>query len=62
VRKLITIAGSLVALALLPAAASAGSVFPTAHDDETGLTMHSAPNETSSRARLAELAKQAGIW
>jgi transglycosylase-like protein with SLT domain len=49
VRKFITIAGSLVALALLPAAASAGPVFPTAHDDESGLTMHAAPNETSAR-------------
>jgi Bacterial SH3 domain len=49
VRNLITIAGSLLALAVMPATALAGPVFPTAHDDETGLTMHSAPNETSPR-------------
>jgi uncharacterized protein YraI len=49
VRKFITIAGSLLALAVMPATALAGPVFPTAHDDATGLSMHSAPNESSPR-------------
>jgi SH3 domain-containing protein len=43
------VTAAIAAMAAIPAVASAGPVYPTAHDDNTALAMHSAPNSSSAR-------------